>query len=544
VSGPVLLADPRALLAAFTSLCDWAEEITVCTPRVDDGEGWRALARNAHKVRLCLVSDRAPGLEALAPLRDKGALRLFADHESGYRPNVYLFRRGVEARALVGSARLAGDGAGSGVESVVRVDGTRDDPFACSLADFVEACLARSRLPGPDGLTAAGLSSVGPGSRLEVTCPSRYAEPACDAGVAQLLPVRDAGAVRSAQLALWSVVLQGGIRLRVEVGRKPASAFWHPGFDFWAARLKGHGRLWTVFGTGNPRVRKRPVLTLALSIPEEGHDAGSSGAFAVEPGGGSLFLVHRGGFRGGGRGRKRLFWKTTRLRGSELLVDGHVTRVALVADLNSRVALEQVAAYVREVERVRVTVRRPADGGTLGDPPGGRVREQFTDIAGPDERASVVWQRLLGLGVLSKGDAVRKVAHGLREDGRADFRRLDSSGPLYIAVLDAIERGVRFGLLDRPGRGLVRAVLAEARDYPDRLWRRCILASLGGAFVSREEAVRRAASWAVENLGLRHHHPRTGGRVDEGLRRALDVVIRRGRVVRQGPDLVRLGDEI
>ncbi len=106
-------------------------------------------------------------------------------------------------------------------------------------------------------------------------------------------------------------------------------------------------------------------------------------------------------------------------------------------------------------------------------------------------------------------------------DGRANFRRLDSAGPLYEAVLASIERGVRLGRLDRPQRGFVRAVLGEAQDYPDWLWQSCLLAALDQEFVSRDEAVKMAAAWAVENVGLRHRNLRSGGRVDEGLRRAL-----------------------
>jgi hypothetical protein len=33
------LSDPASLLANFASLCDWAEQITVCTPRIDAGGG-------------------------------------------------------------------------------------------------------------------------------------------------------------------------------------------------------------------------------------------------------------------------------------------------------------------------------------------------------------------------------------------------------------------------------------------------------------------------------------------------------------------------
>src|SRR5690349_1245157 len=91
--------------------------------------------RNIVKVRHCLISDRAPGLALLAPLQARGALHLVGGHGLRYHPNIYLFHRGSETRALLGSARLTEEGFGSGIESVVRVDSARDDPFTCALAD-------------------------------------------------------------------------------------------------------------------------------------------------------------------------------------------------------------------------------------------------------------------------------------------------------------------------------------------------------------------------------------------------------------------------
>jgi hypothetical protein len=89
----------------------------------------------------------------------------------------------------------------------------------------------------------------------------------------------------------------------------------------------------------------------------------------------------------------------------------------------------------------------------------------------------------------------------------------------------------------------VRAVLASAQDYPDWLWQWCILAVLEQEFVSRDEVIRRAAAWAVENVGLEHHRLRRGGKVDQGLRRALSREIRRGNALTEGRDLVRFADK-
>jgi hypothetical protein len=541
--GPEFLGDHGSFLAAFTSLCDWADEIIICTSRIDVGEGWRALTNNIVKVRHCMVSDNSPSLAALGPLQAKGALRLVGGHGSQYRPNVYLFRRDSESRALVGSVRLMRDGVESGVESVTRVDGKQDDPFACALSDFVETCLARSRLPRPGELSPDGPSPAVYDDLDEKKLSPKHVEPLRDAGVGRLLPVRDAEGVSSAHQHLWSLIVSNGTRLRVEVGRRRRDSLWNSYLGFWATRLKSAERYWYVFGARDPRGQGPPDITLIVTIPVDRYDPNASGAFAIEPERQRLVLVHRGGFGGRRHDGKRLFWRTTRLRGAEMLEEeDKTTRVALVAELSSRETLEQFAAYIREVDRLRALGRRPADDGTTIEARVGRECELFIEVADADDRASLVWEELLGLGVLSKDESVRLAAHGLRESGRADFRRLDSSGSLYEAVLDSIERGVRLGLLDRPRRGFIRATLESAQDYPDWLWQSCLLASLDREFVSRDEAVRGAAGWAVENLALRHRNLRAGGRVDVGLRRALARSIRQGKVEKKGRDLVRLAD--
>jgi hypothetical protein len=543
MNGPEFLGDYGSFLAAFVSLCDWAEEIIICTSRIDVGEGWRALTQNIVKVRHCMISDHLPGLAAMSSLQAKGALRLIGGHGSHYRPNVYLFRRDSESRALVGSARLIRDGIESGVESVMRVDGNQNDPFTCALSDFIEACLARSRLPTPGDLIPDGPSPAVSDDRDETKHSSKHVEPLRDAGVGRLLPVRDAEGVSSAHLDLWSQIVANGTRLRVEVGRRRRDTLWNSYLGFWATRLKSAERYWYVFGARDPRGLGPPDVTLIVTIPVDRYDPNASGAFAIESERQRLVLVHRGGFGGSRRDGKRLFWRTTRLRGTEMLEEGdQTTRVALVAELNTRETLEQVAGYIREVDRLRALGLRPADDGATIEASDGRECELFIEVADADDRATLVWQELLGLGAMSKDESVRLAAHGLRESGRADFRRLDSSGSLYEAVLDSIERGVRLGLLDRPRRGFIRAILESAQDYPVWLWQLCLLSALDREFVSRDEAIRGAAGWAVENMALRHRNLRAGGRVDAGLRRALARAIRQGKVLKQGRELIRLAD--
>src|SRR5262249_50285745 len=158
-----------------------------------------------------------------------------------FHANVYVFRRGEHVRALVGSARLTGDGLGVGVEAVVRFEGTQDDPFAWSLSDFLESCLARARVPRPGELDEHGAPVTGssqPGRRA----PVRHAEPVSDTGVGKLRLVDDAGTVEELWQQFWAVLRLGAEPSVIRIGRRRATRFWHAGLGLWAARVKSRSR--------------------------------------------------------------------------------------------------------------------------------------------------------------------------------------------------------------------------------------------------------------------------------------------------------------
>lgn len=145
-----------------------------------------------------------------------------------------------------------------------------------------------------------------------------------------------------------------------------------------------------------------------------------------------------------------------------------------------------------------------------------------------DEVFAALWAR----GPLEKDDAVRRVAEHLREAGYVEFQRLRSDGPLYAQFLGFIEAAVKTGRLDRPKRGQVRACKADAATFTADDWRHALVASLGTEPVDREEAIRVAAEWARDNLGLEFSRLRADGQIVEGLRSAINSGIRRGEVVR------------
>jgi type I restriction enzyme, S subunit len=143
-----------------------------------------------------------------------------------------------------------------------------------------------------------------------------------------------------------------------------------------------------------------------------------------------------------------------------------------------------------------------------------------------------VFAALWAHGPLDKGDAVRRVAEHLREAGQIEFQRLRSDGPLYGQVFQVIEAAVKSGYLDRPKRGQVRACKTDAAAYRSDDWRQALLASLGAKPVDREHAIRVAAEWARDNLGLEFARLRSDGQIVEGLRSAINSAIRRGEIIR------------
>jgi hypothetical protein len=166
-----------------------------------------------------------------------------------------------------------------------------------------------------------------------------------------------------------------------------------------------------------------------------------------------------------------------------------------------------------------------------------RDRRATKDIGELDQEAIIeeVFAALWTRGPLEKDNAVRHVAEHLRNAGYVEFQRLRADGPLYSQCLEFIESAVKAGQLDRPGRGHVRACKAGATTYVADDWRVALMASLGTDAVDRYDAIRVAAEWARDNLGLEFTRLRGDGHIVEGLRSAVNSCIRRGEVIRNGP---------
>lgn len=90
------------------------------------------------------------------------------------------------------------------------------------------------------------------------------------------------------------------------------------------------------------------------------------------------------------------------------------------------------------------------------------------------------------------------------------------------------------GLYASTEENQVEACKANATAYTADDWRHTLLASLGSDAVDRDDAIRAAAEWARDNLGLEFVRLRAAGQIVEGLRSAINRAIRRGEVNRHG----------
>lgn len=190
--------------------------------------------------------------------------------------------------------------------------------------------------------------------------------------------------------------------------------------------------------------------------------------------------------------------------------------------------------HPRRVAPAGVTAKQAAvanDVAPIRPQPARAVSTDLNDLD-PGTLLDQVFAALWTLGPLEKDEAVRWAADHLREGGHVQFERLRSDGPLFSALLEAVESAVKAGRLDRPRRGYVRACKPDPSDYTPDDWRHALLASLGPDPVDRDDALRAAAEWARDNLGLVFTRLRADGQILEGLRSALNSAIRRGEVLR------------
>lgn len=187
-----------------------------------------------------------------------------------------------------------------------------------------------------------------------------------------------------------------------------------------------------------------------------------------------------------------------------------------------------MAVPLPTADEAEVRPRRPGPTATALARP---VNKHLEALA-PTVLQMHVFDALWGRGPLKRDEAIRFVAEHLRDRGAVAFQRLRADGPLYAQVQAAVTSAVKEGLLDRPRRGLVRAVKHDAQSFTADDWRLALGRTLDEEPTDREDAIRTAAEWARDDLGLEFARLRADGHIVQGLRSAINSAIRRGDVVR------------
>lgn len=266
--------------------------------------------------------------------------------------------------------------------------------------------------------------------------------------------LEDREEIRSAQRRLESVLAaeaspsvdcwggyQGGkLRLRAQ---------WCGRLGIWFATMvlpkEAVPRYWNGFGTTEPAPGEMMDITSEVNPPMGGIERRLQGTFARDLRGG-LHLLHRGKIGGGRKGIGRSsFFRHFRGNMVRVLEGNDETEVALVADLDSPRAADQIAVFVKEVERIKQLVTEEGTG-EAGAEAGPRTREISFTKEPTRRRAYEV-----------SGRRQPSADHGLVVNGLAE--RLGSVG--FKVGSDG------FRDLFIPGRGGGTTILFEVETAPD-----------------------------------------------------------------------------
>jgi hypothetical protein len=119
---------------------------------------------------------------------------------------------------------------------------------------------------------------------------------------------------------------------------------------------------------------------------------------------------------------------------------------------------------------------------------------------------------LVGKGAFPREEAITIIAQTLRDQSLADYKRLRKDGALWTEIDTAVTAAHKQHRIDKPKRGHIRAVIADAKDYTDAQWRIVVENALSDMkFENENQAIRHAAEWAKENCGLEFERLRRGG---------------------------------
>ncbi len=184
------------------------------------------------------------------------------------------------------------------------------------------------------------------------------------------------------------------------------------------------------------------------------------------------------------------------------------------------------------------SARSKAEAETEGSDEQPDVREQAASSQTEPELSTVpedvvhdeIFTALWTLGSLKDDDAARRVAVHMRQ-ARHITTNNGISSPQLLAAIDS---AVAANHLDRPLPNHVRAIKPDPTSYTSDDWHHILLTTLPATRTDRETAIRTAAEYARDNLGLRFSRLRSDGHIVQALRWAITTAIRRGDVLRHG----------
>lgn len=183
-----------------------------------------------------------------------------------------------------------------------------------------------------------------------------------DPAVPDIVLIEAADELDVAEGLLRDAFAEGGEHVTKSVGFQGGQAeslplFWHEAAGIWGC-IDGlpddhTTRFWNAFGTQDPRTTGGLSITCEINPAREGVNGRVAGAFGRNTESGHRLLLHRGRIGGGRAGvGQELFWSQTALP-AVAVADDPAQRFVIVADLDGDQVVEEVAAFVREVERIK-----------------------------------------------------------------------------------------------------------------------------------------------------------------------------------------------
>lgn len=141
------------------------------------------------------------------------------------------------------------------------------------------------------------------------------------------------------------------------------------------------------------------------------------------------------------------------------------------------------------------------------------------------------FEALFGQGSLDRDAAIRAIATHYRDLGViAPFKKLRRQSAQYRHIATVMRALIDAGRADRPEPDQVRAIRARPQDYGARDWQCALDAVLTSDLILRDQAIRDAADWARDNLGLDFQRLTTRSRIYKGLDATIEHGVRAGAI--------------